>query len=283
MKVLVTGATGFIGNHLLNYLTENHPGIEVVATSRNKEVAESKAWYHKVSFREFDLTQQEQETNCYEYFGKPDKLIHLAWEGLPNFLELYHFEENLPRHYRFLKEMIIGGLQDLTVTGTCFEYGKRQGPLCETMDSEPANAYALAKDTLRKFLFELQKKNQFTLKWPRLFYMYGSGQHQKSIIPQLEKALANGDTVFNMSGGEQLRDYLTVEQVGEYIVKISLQNEVTGIINCSSGKPISIKEFVLSYLSQNQKSIQLNLGYYPYPDFEPMYFWGENSKLKGII
>lgn len=283
MKVLVTGATGFIGNHLLNYLTQNHPDIEVVATARSRETAENKFWFRNVTFLEFDLAHQNDKTNCYDYFGKPDKLIHLAWEGLPNFLELYHFEENLPRHYKFLKEMIMGGLKDITVTGTCFEYGKKQGPLCETMNSEPANAYALAKDTLRKFMEELQKKNQFMLKWPRLFYMYGSGQHQKSIIPQLEKALANGDTVFNMSGGQQLRDYLTVEQIGEYIVKISLQNEVTGIINCSSGRPISIKEFVLSYLSQNQKSIQLNLGHYPYPDFEPMYFWGENSKLKQII
>jgi dTDP-6-deoxy-L-talose 4-dehydrogenase (NAD+) len=179
--------------------------------------------------------------------------------------------------------MITNGLEDLNVTGTCFEYGFVEDCLSEEMKTDPANAYAIAKDSLQKFLSQLKKANPFSLKWIRLFYMYGKGQSPNSILSQLEKAIEEGKEIFNMSGGEQVRDYLPVEKVAENIVAIALQTRVDGIINCCSGKPISIKELVKNYLAEKHKHIQLNLGYYPYPDYEPMRFWGDDKKLKTII
>ena len=86
-----------------------------------------------------------------------------------------------------------------------------------------------------------------------------------------------------MSGGEQVRDYLPVEKVAEYIAAIALQHSVEGIINCCSGKPVTVKELVENYLAEKHKNIALNLGHYPYPDYEPMRFWGDNKKLKSIV
>ncbi len=83
-----------------------------------------------------------------------------------------------------------------------------------------------------------------------------------------------------MSGGEQLRDYLPVEKVAEYIVRTALQNDVTGVINCCSGKPVSVRKLIEDYLEEKKKNIRLNLGYYPYPDYEPMAFWGDIRRLK---
>ncbi|MGH2563543.1 MAG: NAD-dependent epimerase/dehydratase family protein, partial [Ginsengibacter sp.] len=128
-----------------------------------------------------------------------------------------------------------------------------------------------------------KKKNEFSCKWIRLFYMYGEGQNPNSLLSQLQIALSNGDKEFKMSGGEQERDYLPVEKVAEYIVAVALQNEVEGIINCCSGKPIKIKELVTNYLKENNVDIKLNPGYYPYTDYEPMSFWGDNTKLKQIL
>ena len=141
----------------------------------------------------------------------------------------------------------------------------------------------MAKDKLRIFLEELQKEHAFNLKWIRLFYMYGKGQNPNALLSQMEKALEKGDEVFNMSGGEQIRDYLPIEKVAKYIVKIALQNKISGIINCCSGVPIKVKTLVENYLEKNNKKINLNLGYYPYSDYEPMGFWGDDRKLKTII
>jgi dTDP-6-deoxy-L-talose 4-dehydrogenase (NAD+) len=113
--------------------------------------------------------------------------------------------------------------------------------------------------------------------------MYGPGQNEKSLVAQLESALAAEAAVFNMSGGEQVRDFLPVERMAEYIVCAALQQEVTGIINCCSGRPVTVRQFVEEYLAARGISIRLNLGYYPYPDYEPMRFWGDAAKIHTII
>ena len=279
MKVLVTGATGFIGNYVVNELLrhEHH----VVATSRDVEKAGKYEWFSNIKYIQCDLNAPED--NFYQFFQQPDLLIHLAWEGLPNYKDLFHLEKNLFSNYLFLKNMIEHGLKSLVVTGTCFEYGMQSGALSEDMETKPDNPYGLAKDTLRKFLEQLQKKINFDLKWVRLFYMYGKGQSPNSILSQLDRALENGETTFKMSGGEQLRDYLPVEKVVEYIVEIAMQNKAKGIINCCSGTPVSIRKLVESYLGKKQKNIYLNLEYYSYPDYEPMAFWGDATKLNTIL
>ena len=179
--------------------------------------------------------------------------------------------------------MVLNGLKDFSIIGTCLEYGLKEGCLSETLQTDPVTPYGLAKDTLRKFIHELNKKIDFKFKWIRLFYIYGKGQNPYSLFSQLDRALENKERVFNMSGGEQLRDYLPVELVAKYIVKIALQNKYIGNINCCSGKPISIRTFIEDYLKKKNKTINLNLGYYSYPVYEPMAFWGNDSKLKLIL
>lgn len=280
-KVLVTGATGFIGGHVVEALLEK--GFDVIATSKNKEKARLRPWFSSVKYIAFDLQQFDASTNYFEYFGSPDLMLHLAWEGLPNYKNEFHITENLPKHFAFLNNMIQHGLKDLTVSGTCFEYGMQKGCLSETMECFPDNPYAIAKNKLRLALEDLLKKNDFNFKWVRFFYMYGSGQNPKSLIAQLDKALENNDTSFNMSGGAQIRDFLPVNLIANYFIQIATQYEIQGIINCCSGVPISVKEFVVNYLRLKNKKIELNLGFYPYADYEPMEFWGDDKKLKSII
>ena len=280
MIITVTGGTGFIGNYVVKALLDR--GIEVIVTGTDIQKAREYAWFDKVNFIKLDINAQQSE-EVLKKIAASDKLIHLAWSGLPNYKELFHFEENLLPQYFFLKELVTLGLKDITITGTCFEYGLKEGSLEPELPSDPQNSYALAKDSLRKFLQELQKKESFKLKWLRLFYMYGEGQNSNSLIPQLNRAITNGEEYFNMSPGDQLRDYLPVEQVAAYICTIALQQIITGIINCCSGQPISIKQFIENYLKSINQSVKLNPGYYPYSDLEPFAFWGDTKKLNQII
>jgi len=280
-KVLVTGATGFIGNYVVDELLRSN--YKVIASSSQREKASLKEWFSNVDYRAFNLSDFKSAIDYFSFFDKPDILIHLAWEGLPNYKAPFHIEQNLPRHFAFLENMIQHGLKSLTVTGTCFEYGMQEGCLTEEMEVHPANPYAIAKNTLREKLQRLEINHAFSLRWVRLFYMYGEGQNPNALLSQLSRSLANKETVFNMSGGEQVRDFLPVEKVAEYIVKIALQEKVKGVINCCSGKPVTVRQLVEEYLKKNNKTIQLNLGYYPYPDYEPMRFWGGDTKLKSIL
>ncbi|HEY0433084.1 MAG TPA: NAD-dependent epimerase/dehydratase family protein [Chitinophagaceae bacterium] len=279
-KVLVTGATGFLGNYVVNeLLAAEHT---VIATARSEEKAKEMPWYGRVTFIAYDL-RSPLPANCFQYFHEPETAIHLAWEGLPNYRADFHVTENLPRHLDFLEHLVAGGLKDLTVSGTCLEYGLQEGMLNEAMETHPVTAYAIAKDRLRASLEQVIAQHRGSLKWVRLFYMFGKGQHPNSLLSQLDRAIANKDSVFRMSGGEQERDYLPVEAVARALVRIALQDKVDGIINCCSGQPVKIIELVRNYLSEKRAAIQLETGYYPYPDYEPMAFWGDNRKLKSVL
>ena len=280
MKVLVTGASGFIGNHVVEYLLKS--GVDVIATSRNIEKARTCRWFGNVNFIQYDLNKSVHK-DLFTLLKEPDLLIHLAWEGLPHYKDLYHFEKNLPENYAFIKNMVQHGLKKLSVTGTCLEYGMQNGCLDENVPTMPDTPYSIAKDTLRRFIHALSREYRFDYTWIRLFYLYGKGQNENSILSQLDRAVDNNEEVFDMSGGEQLRDYLPVEKAAEYIVKINMQNKENGIFNCCSGKPISIRRLVEDHLETRGKQIKLNLGHRDYPDYEPMAFWGCNRKMKSVI
>ncbi len=279
MKILVTGATGFIGQYVVNELMK-YDGYNIIATSRTRDKALKMDWWGKVKYIECNL---DSDLDYYQFFDSPDMVIHLAWNGLPNYTESFHYEKNLMTNYFFLKKLITSGLNELVIIGTCLEYGMKEGCLSEKTETNPAVPYGLAKDILRRFVENLKTKYDFDFKWVRLFYVYGKHQNKNSLVSQIETAIENEVELFNMSDGEQLRDYLPVEKASEYIVRIALQKKINGIINCCSGQPISVRKFVEEYLKNKNSQIKLNLGYYPHNDYEPFAFWGDNSKLETIL
>lgn len=275
-KITVTGATGFIGRHVVSFLRDNKIG-NVLASGRDI----NKLRKLGVDYIAYD-TDVEND-NIFHILGEPDILIHLAWSGLPNYNETFHFEHNLIKNYRFLKNMIKGGLKSLTAAGTCYEYGLQSGCLSEMVLPYPTTSYAIAKDALRRFLEALQKQYPFRLRWARFFFLYGEGQNPRALIPQLEKAIKDGLESFNMSGGEQLRDYMKVEEAAKLITAVSLQEKLDGIFNICSGKPISVRNIAEQVVALNKSNINLKLGALPYPDHEPMAYWGDKTKLDMII
>jgi dTDP-6-deoxy-L-talose 4-dehydrogenase (NAD+) len=156
----------------------------------------------------------------------------------------------------------------------------QNGELSEETHTEPVTPYGLAKDVLRRELQMLQKEHPFVLQWVRLFYIYESPH---GILSQLDVAIDSGEKVFDMSGGEQLRDYLSVVKIAEYLVDLIEHPECSGIINCCSGKPVSIRSLVEQRMREQKSDIKLNFGCYPYLSYEPMWFWGNNKKLQDGI
>lgn len=266
-QVIVTGATGFVGQHLIPILLRK--GYEIVAVARDENKARLFDWFDDVNFVSTEL----REGTKHLKISPGMSLIHLAWSGLPNYKSTFHYERNLPESYNFVKSCIADGVTRVLVTGTCFEYGYANGPVSSNMRTCPNNPYGSAKDKLRQQLELLSTENPFCLQWARLFYMYGKGQNSKSILSQLDSAIDNDDAVFNMSGGEQLRDYLPIEALVRQLYDLH-ESKMEGTFNICSGKPISIRRLVEERIKERSADITLNLGYYPYPDYEPMAFWG---------
>lgn len=273
--VSITGSTGFIGTHLIKQINKENYKINLL--SRKKIKITNK----KNTFIRFDLNNRYK--NCFKKIGSPNVLIHLAWGGIPNYTSKYHLKEELEKQYIFLYSCIKNGLKNLIVTGTCLEYGDINGRLNENMFVNPKISYAKAKHKLYKKLIKLKKKYNFNLVWARVFYVYGENPTHKTIYSELKEAINNNQKFFNMSPGDQIRDYIHVSELIKILILFTKLHTDIGIINICSGKKLMLKTIVKDWIKKNKSLIKINTGYYKYNSYEPKNIIGSTKKLNYFL
>jgi len=280
MKVAVTGAGGFLGRHVVAELERRGCPITLLQR-RPPEAAARRA--PGPDHRHVRFDHLEDPAGLLERAGHPDVLLHLSWGGLPNYGSPHHLEQELPAHRRLLSTMVREGLPHAVVAGTCFEYGLRSGALAETAPCTPVTVYGQAKDALRRSLEQLQAERPFELTWARLFYLWGEWQAPNSLWPSLQRAATKGEPRFPMSGGEQLRDYLPAATAASHLVDLALAGRGHGVVNVCDGKPTQVRALVEGWIREQGWTIEPDLGRYPYPEHEPMAFWGDATKLRECL
>ncbi|MFM1896460.1 MAG: hypothetical protein RLZZ385_1534 [Pseudomonadota bacterium] len=282
MKILVSGATGFIGRQIVSRLLAQ--GHSVIAASRRRPDPQHCPWADRVHWLPLHiggpapLSQQLAELAD----DPPGLLIHTAWDHLDNYRSLAHLEDLLLPHYFFVKHCVGAGISRCLVTGTCLEYGLQEGCLSEATPARPQVPYAVAKHVLHQMLEALQTCQPFQLLWARLFYLYGAGQRDSSLLAQLDEALTRGDRQFDMSPGDQQRDYLEVGEAAALLCALALNPRAEGTVNCCSGSPVAVVDLVRRHLARSGRTLQLNLGKYSYPAHEPRHFWGDTTLLRQL-
>ena len=277
MKIAVTGATGFIGCHVRTTFAQTDHDIILVVRHAEK-VGDKSA---KERIVEADLNQE--RTDWFAVFGEPDAVLHLAWGGLPDFMDNYHVDIELPMQLKFLKALIDSGLKKLVVTGTCYEYGLSSGALAESQETHPNTPYGIAKDRLRKALFEIQSMQDFELTWARIFYPYGEGQSEKSIYSQLKRAILCNEKEFLMGSGMQVLDFIEVDRVAQVLVELVIAKSGVGVINLGSGQPKSVIEFVNELILRANSDVVPIIGVVADREYESFSFWSDNRKLDELI
>ena len=276
MKIVITGATGFIGRHVRNELAKTDHDVVLVA--RRSENAGGITAHETIVTA--DLHQE--RTDWFELFGRPDAVLHLAWGGLPNYMDTYHFEVELPMQVKFLKALIESGLKKLVVTGTCYEYGMSSGALSEDQETNPNTPYGIAKDNLRKELFELQQRKNFDLTWARIFYPYGEGQSESSLYSQLKNAILSNQE-FLMGNGRQVLDFIQVEKVASSLLSLLTSCMNLGVVNIGSGKPQTVAAFVQEQIRIFQSDLVPSFGSIPDREYESVSFWSDNSRFDSLV
>ena len=277
MRILITGASGFIGSNLISaLLNQNH---EVFAIVRSKEKIINYDWSNKVKFIIKDLIGFEKADlkNI-----NPDLIYHLAWSNLPNYEDPVHIEKNLPEQISFLRMVAESGLKKIIVAGSCLEYGLKEGLLNEEDPLQPTTFYGLAKISVLSMLKFFKHEFNLDFLWFRIFYVYGDNQNQRSLYPSLIRAIQNGESVFKMSHGNQMRDFIHINDVIKYFLYPLSNINMSGVFNISSGRSIKVKDFVNNIINSYGSDIKIEFDHYDVPSYEPMNFWGDNMKIKEL-
>ncbi|MCH6268414.1 NAD-dependent epimerase/dehydratase family protein [Neobacillus citreus] len=270
-RILVTGANGWIGSHVIKKLIEKD--FEVHAVSRKFVNTPMK----KCKWHRADLLILKETRNLIENI-KPTHLLHFAWEATPgeywrslnNYLWVQASIELL---YNFAK---YGGKRAV-FAGTCAEYDWSYGYLSENItpcSNKPP--YASAKNALQSLVRSFSESVGLSSAWGRIFFLYGPKEHRSRLVPTVINSLINNKQAL-CTHGEQYRDFLHVEDASEAFVSL-LESDAQGPVNIASGHSIQVKEMISRIADKLGKSELVKLGAIPFPDTEPL-FIGANTKL----
>lgn len=272
MKILVTGANGYIGRHVVSELLNNCH--QVIACDLRVTDVDVRA--ERLEMNLFESTE-----NIYSKVGQPDVCIHLAWRD-----GFVHNSKNhigdLSSHFRFLTSMIDGGLKHLVVMGTMHEVGYHEGAIDENTPCNPLSMYGIAKDALRRAMLLYCKEHGCILQWCRAFYILGDDKNNHSIFTKLLEADAAGREKFPFTTGKTKYDFITVGELAHQIACVATQEKVVGIINCCSGKPVSLAERVEQYIAEHHLKIKLDYGIYPDRPYDSPCVYGDITALSQI-
>jgi len=239
MKVLLTGGTGFLGKAIRKCLNVKKQSVTLL-TQKNTKLLNNEKEISKIDLLKLNFDD-------FRNIIKPfDAIIHAAWYVNPDDYifsskNINHLNAslNLSRAIASYDKKFLIGL------GTCLEYDLTPGVLYPDNIEKPQNMYSLCKLSYKNITKELFKNTNHKFIWARLFYIYGDGEHPKRLYPSVKQAIREGKPLM-LSSGEHIRDFLEVNIASEMIVKCLSMNEKFKIVNISSGKGQTIRDFVLS-------------------------------------
>jgi len=275
-KVLVTGATGFVGRHsIAPLLAKGHDVHTVGSRPVDREIPG--VTHHQADL--LDAGQMERVITTVQ----ADKLLHFAWfvkpgEYLTSFNNIRWVHATLEM-LRLFEEN--GGTRSV-LSGTCFEYDLQRGFLTEAVTAtRPDSLYGTCKNALRQMAEVYAGQSGLSTAWGRIFYLYGAHEYPGRLVPSVINAVLRGEDA-KCSHGLQVRDFMHVQDVADAFVAL-LESAVTGSVNIASGQPVTIRGIAFKIARQAGREDLVKLGAYPAPENEPPVILGDTRKLNNDV
>ncbi|AFZ14228.1 NAD-dependent epimerase/dehydratase [Crinalium epipsammum PCC 9333] len=275
-KVLVTGASGFMGRHCLPLLAAKGYELHAVSSQIQSEKL-SDVYWHQTDLLKlgaiWDLIAKVQPTH----------LLHFAWFVTPG--KFWTSTENLrwvQASLELLQAFAHYGGQRVVMAGTCAEYDWNYGYCSEQVTPLlPATLYGTCKHSLQIMLDAFAKEKQLSAAWGRIFFLYGMDEHPDRLISSVMRSLLQGEPA-RCSHGNQIRDFLYVEDVAAAFVAL-LDSDVTGAVNIASGYPVTLKDVIYKIAEKINRKDLVKLGVVPTSASEPRLLVADVSRLTNEV
>lgn len=272
MKILVTGANGYLGQGIVKAIIDS--GNDVIATDYRNTNIDKRATVMPCNLFEIE--------NPYDYFGKPDALLHLAWRDSFVHYSNSHIED-LPKHFAFIKSMVEAGVKQVAVMGSMHEIGFFEGSINANTPCRPITPYGISKNALRDLTQMVCKQNNIVFQWMRGYYIVGNSKYGSSIFSKITAAVENGKKEFPFTIGQNQYDFIDYPEFCAQVAAVVRQQHEQGIINICSGRPEKLADRVERFIKDNNYDIKLQYGAFPDRPYDSKAIWGDNSKICRIM
>jgi nucleoside-diphosphate-sugar epimerase len=269
MKVVLTGATGFVGRYVARELERQD--IEFMSLQRGSE-SDGRAI-------QIDLLGTNELRALFQKF-KPTHLIHVAWYAEHG--KYWDSELNLQwvlATKRLVEAFCSSGGQHVVITGTCAEYDWTHGYCVEDVTPlKPKSLYGISKDTTRRVIELVVEKHGVSMSWARVFFPYGPGEASQRLIPSLFNAFKGDILPFGVNASSY-RDLIHVEDAARAVMACT-QSKFVGAVNICSGKPVQISSVVDIVARINNCDPEIILKLAPKNQEANNFLVGDNKKLQ---
>ena len=273
MKILVTGANGYLGQGVVKAFLDS--GNQVVAACHS----ETNGVDSRANIIQCDLYHID---NPYEFFGKPDVVLHMAWrDGFIHYSDAHI--DDLPKHIEFLKKISNSDVEKIAAMGSMHEIGFYEGSIDENTPCRPESFYGIAKNALREAMKIVCKQYNKTFQWLRGYYIVGNSKFGSSVFSKIAAAAEEGKDTFPFTMGLNQFDFIDYDKFCEFIVATVKQNEINGIINICSGRPEKLSDRVERFIEENGYNIKLQDGAVPDRPYDSKAIWGNSTKIENIM
>lgn len=272
MKILVTGANGYLGVGI----------VEAILKTRNQVIA--------TDFKLDRINVQAKKITCdlfeienpYMYFGYPDVLLHLAWrDGFVHYSKAHI--DDLPKHYSFIKKFVDAGCKHIAVMGSMHEIGFFEGCINENTPCNPTTPYGISKNALRELTQMICNQKNVVFQWMRGYYIVGNAMYGSSIFSKIISSVNEGKKEFPFTLGQNQYDFLDYPDFCHQVAAVVTQSQEHGIINICSGKPEKLADRVERFIKENNYDIKLQYGVFPDRPYDSKAIWGDSSRIEKII
>lgn len=272
MKILVTGANGYLGSGIVEVILNT--GNEVVASDFKVDHIDDRAEKKPCNLFEIE--------NPYEYFGKPDALLHLAWrDGFVHYSNAHI--DDLPKHFNFIKLMTKAGCKHIAAMGSMHEVGFFEGSINENTPCHPITPYGIGKNALRDLTAMVCRQQNAVFQWLRGYYIVGNSKYGSSIFSKITAAVQDGKKEFPFTLGQNQYDFIDYHDFCAQVAAAVTQSQEQGIINICSGRPEKLADRVERFIKENNYDIKLQYGAFPDRPYDSKAIWGNSSKIEKII
>jgi nucleoside-diphosphate-sugar epimerase len=274
-KVLLTGASGFIGRQCIAPLLAQ--GYEVHAVSTKPAGEEVKVRWHRA-----DLLDARQRDGLVGQV-RPTHLLHFAWYAVPG--KYWASAENLrwvQASLGLMQAFSEQGGQRAVMAGSCAEYDW-QFDYCseEFTPCRPATLYGACKYSTQILLDAWSRQAGISSAWGRIFFLYGPGEYPSRLVPSVINSLLHGEPA-RCTHGNQVRDFMHVEDVAAAFATL-LDSDVKGAVNIASGIPVALKDVIHAIADYLDKRSLVQLDAIPASAGEPDALIADISRLRDEV